>query len=397
MVVNAQTGIQRQPPAYILPEIHIAGYFVLALVNYILTGSGILTFYIFRPSLPAIAEPVETECYAVAFKKPGTLVKRDTHHIVKRIEPPVLRRLSGSRRIAVVNPMLTPVIKETQTAGCTLIPVLQCKRRHPTSDSLVAFQQGCGNRAGIRGIEMRHVDIRRSVPIRRQVVPEFGITAILLELHIVAVSVCPVIRTTHHRRETAFPHTVCQLRFQSVVRAITGTQIRLHSILTHLPRDYVNHTSHGIRAVKHGSRATEHLHPVGQQRLVRVGNRMPENTGILGMSVNQHHQLRRTAAQSPQRNSPGCSVRHPIAHHTPRSDKQPRHLLCKHRQKRRLKPLLNLFPVNHRNSLRQMAHVSLASRTGNYKLFQRTVDRKRIRLLRPHRNGKRQYHTANNK
>mgnify|MGYP000402929326 CR=1 FL=1 len=52
----------------------------------------------------------------------------------------------------------------------------------------------------------------------------------------------------------------------------------------------IYYATHGIRTVEYGCRATQYLHPVGQERLVGIGNRMSEDAGILWMPINKHHQ-----------------------------------------------------------------------------------------------------------
>ena len=125
MVVDAESGVQCQPTVEILTKINVSGYFILVFVHQIAACAGLLSCHIFRPCLAAIAEPVEAQRDAVAGKETGTLIKRYAHHVVARMETSVLRRFAGAWRVAVVNPMLAPVVEDAQCAGRIVIFVVQ--------------------------------------------------------------------------------------------------------------------------------------------------------------------------------------------------------------------------------------------------------------------------------
>lgn len=118
MVVDAKSGIKGKPRANILPEIHITCHFVFMLIYDVLARTGIFTFHIFSPCFTSISEPVKTKGSTVSFEQLYALVQRDTHHIVKRIEPPVLWQFSCTGRVTVVYPVVTLIIEEAQRSRC---------------------------------------------------------------------------------------------------------------------------------------------------------------------------------------------------------------------------------------------------------------------------------------
>ena len=98
---------------------------------------------------------------------------------------------------------------------------------------------------------MCDVDISVNIPCIRNVIPEFGITAVLLEVHIVTVSVRAVVRAADHTREPPFPDPVGQFGLQCVVGAVTDICVCIHAICLHLAGDDVDHAAHGVRPIEH--------------------------------------------------------------------------------------------------------------------------------------------------
>lgn len=118
-----------------------------------------------------------------------------------RIETGLLRTFPGRRRISVVNPMVSPVVEETQSPGSLFVAVLQRKRSHASRDSLVAVEQRCTDRPRIGSIEMRHVHVASHVPMVGHFVSQLGIATILFKAHVGPMSVGTVIRTGYHARK----------------------------------------------------------------------------------------------------------------------------------------------------------------------------------------------------
>jgi len=124
-------------------------------------------------------------------------------------------------------------------------------------------------------------------------------------------------------------------------------QVSASPILVHFAGHDIYYTTHGIRTVEYRCRTTQYLHPVGQKRLVGIGNRVPENAGILWVPINKNHQAGIAAAQSAQGDTACRSVRDTVAHHAARSGEQPRNLFREHREQGGLHRLLDSSPVHH--------------------------------------------------
>ena len=112
----------------------------------------------------------------------------------------------------------------------------------------------------------------------------------LLESHVGTMPVRAVVRAADDARKTPFADAVRQFGFQRVVGTVPCVQVGANPILVHFAGHNIYYATHGIRTVEYGCRATQYLHPVGQERLVGIGNRMSEDAGILWMPINKHHQ-----------------------------------------------------------------------------------------------------------
>jgi len=139
---------------------------------------------------------------------------------------------------------------------------------------------------------MSQIHVSPNIPRLRNLVSQFDITAILLELHILPVPVRTIIGTAHNTREPSFPDTIGNLRLQRVIRTVPRVSMCPDSILLHLPGNNINHSPHRVRTVQHGCRSPQHFYTFRQQRLVSIGDRVSHQPHVLRMSVNQHEHPR---------------------------------------------------------------------------------------------------------
>ena len=58
--------------------------------------------------------------------------------------------------------------------------------------------------------------------------------------------------------------------------------------------DDVDDTTHGVRAVYHRGRATQHLHTTCYQTLIAVAEGMTKDALVLGMTIDEHQHLTST-------------------------------------------------------------------------------------------------------
>lgn len=135
-------------------------------------------------------------------------------------------------------------------------------------------------------------------------------------------------------------------------------EIGFHPVLVHPARHDIDDATHGVRAVQHRSGAAHDFDPVGQHRLVGIGNGMPHQPHVLGMAVDQHQQTRcGTSADTAQRHLPGSPARNAVPHDAASRNEQSRNLLGQRRQQRRLESLDDLLPSDDGNGHRQMPDV----------------------------------------
>ncbi len=368
VAVQTNARIDRKPARYMLAQVDISGQLVLVFVDNIAARTGLLARDILRPRPAAVTEPVEAQRKAAALEQTHALVYRHARHIVARVEAPLLRRLSRARRIAVVDPVSAPVVKQTQRARGAFVLVREGQRRHAARNALVAVDERRPHGARAGGVEVRYVGIGARSPVPGDLVAQLCITAVLLEAHVVAMTVRAVVRTADHRRESPGTHAVRELGFERVVGAVTGMQIGVHAVGMHLARDDIHNASHGVGAVKHRGGAPQHLDPIGQHRLVGVGYRVAEDTRILRMTVDKHHHAGAAAAQTAQRYASGSTARDTVTHYAARRSEQSGHLLGQHGQQRGLHRPLDRSAPHDRDGHGQMPYVGAVARTGHYDL-----------------------------
>ena len=131
-----------------------------------------------------------------------------------------------------------------------------------------------------------------------------------------------------------------------------------------------------VRAVEYRGGAAHDLDPVGQHRLVGVGDGMAHQPHVLGMPVDEHQQSRRgasrrSAADAAQGHLPRRAARNAVAHQAASGDEQPRDLLGQRRQQRRLETLLDFLPVDDGNGHRKMPDVGFMPGSRDHHLADR--------------------------
>ena len=255
-----------------------------------------------------------------------------------------------------------------------VVVILEGQRGHAARDARIVVEERRRDRARIRGVEVGDVDVGRSVPVVRNLVAQFGESAVLFEAHVGAVAVRAVVRGRNDTRETSLADAVGGLGLQRVPRSVTDIQVGADPLFGLSPGDDVDHTAHGVRPVEHRCRAAHDLHAFGQHRLAGVGDRMAEDAHVLGLAVDQHEHLRRgAAAQTPQTHPAGSSGRDPVSHHAARRDEEPRHLLREQRQQRGFLTLFDLRTADDRDGHRQVADIGGVARPGHHDRVDRHV------------------------
>ena len=314
--------------------------------------------------------PVCTHGQAVAAEKRDALIPRYAQHPVAGVEAVVQRLFAG--RVSVVDSVPAPVVEETQGSGGLAVVVAQSERCHAAGDVLAVVENGRRDGARVLGIEMREVHVGVNVPPFRDPVTQLGVTAVLLESHVPAMAVGAVVRAGHRTGETSGPNLVRDLGFQRVVGAVTGMEVGFDPVFVYLARHDIDDAAHGVRAVQHRSGAAHDLDPVGQHRLIGVGDRMPHQPHVLGMPVDQHQQPRRGAsADAAQRHLPGGPARNAVSHDAASRDEQSRNPLGQRRQQRRPESLGDLLPSDDGDGHRQVPDVGFMPGSRDHDLSDR--------------------------
>ena len=144
----------------------------------------------------------------------------------------------------------------------------------------------------------------------------------------------------------------------------------MDTVFPYLTGHDVQHSTHRVRAVKHASRASQHLDPLGHQRLIAVRDRMPIDALILRMSIDKHHQLACSTRDTTQVDTTSCTRRNAIAHHRAGGDKQSGHFTHHRRQYTRLVLSRQHVASDYRHRHRQVAHISSVPGAGHYYFLQ---------------------------
>ena len=211
--------------------------------------------------------------------------------------------------------MTSEIAIYTQCSRCVPIMVFQSSRNDATGYPLIILYFGLVCRSRIAGIEMGDIGIHISIPMAIEIVPQFEITSILLKTHIGTVIVTTSILHGNGAAETTTPHLISGLCLNGTITSCTYINHRIDTIFMRCPSHDIDHAPHCIRAIKHRSRSTQHLDTLSHQCLIAVGNRMTENSLILGMTVNEHQQLTSTTCDTAKVNATSSTCRDTIAHH----------------------------------------------------------------------------------
>ena len=339
-----------------------------------------LPFDVVVALVAAEAVPVEADREPVAAEKPGALIPGDAHHVVVRPEPVRFRPAAGC--VAVVDLVAAPVVEEAQRSRGAFVVVLHGEGGHAARDALEGICQRACLGARLCGVEMGDIRVGPHGPFARQLAAQFGVASVLFEVHVRPVAVGPVVGAADDAREAARADAVGQFALQGVVGAVADHPFGSYPLVAHPAGDDVDYAAHGVRSVEHRCRAAQHLHAVGHQRLVGVGDGVSHQTHVLRMTVDEDHQPARTAAQTTHGDGSCCTFRHAVAHDPARGDEQARGLLRDDGQQRGLQTLLDLGPVDDRDRHGQQPDVEGVPGSGNHHFvdLQRAPDG-RVRFL----------------
>ncbi len=94
-----------------------------------------------------------------------------------------------------------------------------------------------------------------------------------------------------------------------------------------IARYHIDNTRHGIGAIQHRPRATEHLYTLNPFLVIEIGYMMGIDPGKLRLTVHHHeHSACPVATDSSHLDMPGAAVAHPETYDATLGDKQARDL-----------------------------------------------------------------------
>ena len=187
--VVAHAGIEGEAPDP-LPQFGIAGHLVLPFVDDRRLAA------VDHRTVPGLADdvlPVDTGRQPAAAPECQTLVERHPEQPVARVETLGLRLFAGF--VSVVDAVTAPVVVEFQRSGGMFVVILEGQRGHAARDARIVVEERRRDRSRIRGVEVGDVDVGRGVPVVRDLVAQFGESAVLFEAHVGAVAVRTVVRS----------------------------------------------------------------------------------------------------------------------------------------------------------------------------------------------------------
>ena len=138
-------------------------------------------------------------------------------------------------------------------------------------------------------------------------------------------------------REAACTQLVAALHLYRTVTSgtrIDGGMLREFAVFPgfELSRDDVHNATHRIAAVKQAGRTAQHLYPIGNHRLVGVGNAVAEDALVLRVSVDEHQHLSCTGTEAANIDATRTARAHAVAHHASAGQNDSRHFLHDGRQ-----------------------------------------------------------------
>ena len=261
-------------------------------------------------------------------------------------------------------------INTQRTTGTTVL-VRQRGRHLTTRDILVVLQFRLTLSTRIRSIPMGDIAAHRGLPLRIDVVAQLQHAAILLEAHIGAMVVRAVILSGNGGLKPSESRFVQSFGLHGTITAHAHIGMRITAIVEEQRTgDDIDDTTHRIRAIDHGGRATQHLHPIGYHRLITVAEWVTEDALILRMSIDEHQHLTGATRDAAQVDAACRTRRCAIAHHAATGHKETRHLLHHRGQDVRLMFLGQGLTVDDGNGHWQVTHINRVARTRHHDLIQ---------------------------
>ncbi len=260
---------------------------------------------------------------------------------------PSVGRSSRYCRIAVVHLMITPIGIELHLSGRNIVIVVDVDGCRATYHAGPHVDQRVVNRTGIVRFCLCHGDIGAGIPMIREFIAKLTKLACQPCTAVLAMTIRALIRGTHKGIELTIAVAEIHSIFLSAVAAPHKTSRAVESLLCGMLGDDIYRPSHGIWAVKHGRRTTDHLNLSHITRCICVGQRMSEYRCPLRLSV-YHEEHLIAPTHSTDADSSGCSPGYTKTKDTAFGHKETRHMVRKYRENIRLCAFFNLVRIYDR-------------------------------------------------
>ena len=152
----------------------------------------------------------------------------------------------SARGVTVVYLMAAEVMVDADGSRSAAVMVLNHGRCHAARNPLARPEQRLMRAAGIRRVEMRDVDVGIRRPVRREVVAQLEVSAVLLEAHARPMVVAAAVLPGKNAVKLAAPHAVGSFGLERAVRACAEVYVGLHAVGAHPARHYVDHSAHSV-------------------------------------------------------------------------------------------------------------------------------------------------------
>ena len=282
MIVDPYAKICRHPFGNLLVVVDIAGDFVLIVVFY-------EVFFVAAeeivPSFAAEVLIVESNCYARTAERTKVLIDSGScDKVVVHVEVVFFGLIP---QVSVVDFVMSPVVEETDAARCVAV-IIGGRDTCKSSENVgLGVKQWSVFWSRIVEVEIGEVEVGRYLPMVRYLISNFYKVGNLLETRIIAVTVGALVVCAKHCREFAILYACHSLQLCCAVASAREHKFSLDAVFRLAGND-VDHSAHSVRAVKQRRRSAEHLHLVGHECLVCVGDWVTHQSCILRLTVDKH-------------------------------------------------------------------------------------------------------------
>ena len=182
------------------------------------------------------------------------------------------------------------------------------------------------------------------------------------------MSVGTLVADAHVTAKCPLLIAVSSLSLNGSIASASQTEIGTAPIGFLLTGHNVDDSSHGIGAVEHAGRASEHFHLLCHHGLVRIRNGVTHQSCILRLTVDKDHELS-SASHTTDFHATCSTGRHTVADDASGGGEKARSELRKGRQHALGVALLQLRTAHGGNGKRQVTHIGIVSGSGHHHLI----------------------------